>query len=120
MIDGSWKIARKIQFPMIQSRILVKIRRSLHPKSEYQEGTIPTGFAIVTKTSDELNHQISKSSAYRAASMAKKIVYGKEEDEYNLIKPYFEELKKVSPGTLAVSMDGDRDHHARRVGNLLS
>jgi len=39
--------------------------------------------------------------------MAKKIVYGKEEDEYNLIKPYFEELKKVNPGTIA-------------VGNLLS
>ena len=33
--------------------------------------------------------------------MAKKIVYGKEEDEYNLIKPYLEELEKVNPGTIA-------------------
>ena len=46
--------------------------------------------------------------------MAKKIVYGKEEDEYNLIKPYFEELKKVNPGTIAVGMDGD--HHLMLVG----
>ena len=46
--------------------------------------------------------------------MAKKIVYGKEEDEYNLIKPYFEELKKVNPGTIAVGMDGD--HHLMLLG----
>ena len=47
--------------------------------------------------------------------MAKKIVYGKEEDEYNLIKPYLEELKKVYPGTkIAVGMDGD--HHLMLVG----
>ena len=122
-IDGSWKIARKIQLqhscdpiahigkdPSISAS---KVSALLVPRLR-QEGTIPTGIAIVTKTSEELHHQISKSSAYRAASMAKKIVYGKEEDEYNLIKPYFEELKKVNPGTIAVGMDGD--HHLMLVG----
>ena len=46
--------------------------------------------------------------------MAKKNVYGKEEDEYNLIKPYLEKLKKVNVGTTAVGMDGN--HHLMLVG----
>ena len=41
-------------------------------------------------------------------------MYGKEEAEYNLMKPYFDEMKAVNPGTIAeVVFDTVTNHFVR-------
>ena len=41
-------------------------------------------------------------------------MYGKEEPEYNLMKPYFDEMKAVNPGTIAeVVFDTVTNHFVR-------
>ena len=108
--DSAWRLAKTVNLqhscdPMahISSSIpisAVEVSGLLVDRLR-QEGTVPTGQGIVDKAATDLKASISTSTAYKASKLAKQAVYGSKEDEYNLLNPYFEELKRTNPGTIA-------------------